>query len=191
MAVRWYVMPLDLQQGFARGPKYLKWRFNPTGLDVAWHGQDFGKHNRWVGWADTTVGQNNNLTSNPDCAQIPALLGVADVTELSGLLEGDGIPAQRLIAGMTRGNAAGHLCRLAMIAQTLHGEMNARLLPDGDTLDGALSGTLKQRLTDLASRRPRLAALLSDLTDGLPARTVLAAVANRFSDPVDCGGQVV
>jgi hypothetical protein len=43
MSKRFYVLPIE-QVGNRRGPKYLKWRYDPDppGLDVIWNMMDYG-----------------------------------------------------------------------------------------------------------------------------------------------------
>lgn len=42
--IQYFFLPVDVV-GNARGPSYLKWRFNPEGLDVLWSCRDYGKIN--------------------------------------------------------------------------------------------------------------------------------------------------
>ena len=41
MAIQYFMIPVQVE-GRYRGPSYLKWRFNPEGLDVPWSCKDYG-----------------------------------------------------------------------------------------------------------------------------------------------------
>lgn len=86
MAVRWYLMALDVV-GNARGPKYLKWRHNAAALDVQWSLMDFGALAAAVVAADTNSQQHLELIAYDDCAALDG----ADADDLALALAAVGI----------------------------------------------------------------------------------------------------
>ena len=70
MTIRFYILPLD-EQGDSRGPKYLKWRDNPTGIDCPWSMKDYGRLGAGIVAADVSDAQHTELSGNADVLSAP------------------------------------------------------------------------------------------------------------------------
>lgn len=64
--MHWYLVPLD-RIGSMRGPRHLKWRGNPAGLNVQWSLMDFGSFDVAVVAAATNEAQHADLAARADC----------------------------------------------------------------------------------------------------------------------------
>lgn len=139
MAVRWYAMPLD-EVGNGRGPKYLRWRFNSTGLDVPWGAQDYGLMPVCICWADVNNGQHNQLTSNNDVrfitlhSDLDNNLTGQQVVAVRDALEFLNIPGQWVDATDTWRQVLRITIGVFQFSQRMHGKFNAKAIPDGYTL---------------------------------------------------------
>ena len=89
--MHWYLLPLDYA-GNIRGPRYLKWRGNPQGINVAWSLMDFGAIDLAVVAADTNEAQHQELAAYTDCYAI----GEELASEALALLQVYGIETNAL-----------------------------------------------------------------------------------------------
>jgi len=71
MTVRFYIMPLTVVAS-RRGPKYLKWRDNPTGIDAPWAMVDYGFQPTCLVAAEVDTTQHSSLNANADLMAAPA-----------------------------------------------------------------------------------------------------------------------
>lgn len=84
--IRYYLLPVDVYQGWARGPMYLKWRFNPDGLDVPWGCIDYGLIDTMVCAVDASTADHAYLVAQANVYQFPENLDVSPgPAELSAL----------------------------------------------------------------------------------------------------------
>jgi hypothetical protein len=90
-------MPIE-RIGSARGPKYLKWKYDTTGIDCRWNLIDYGLIDQAIIAADVTNQQHTALAANSDVLAIPSninsTLTATAVTTATAYLEGIGMPAQ-------------------------------------------------------------------------------------------------
>lgn len=104
LSVQYYLLPVQ-QIGNYRGPMYLKWRFNPDGLDVQWSCKDYGTINQMICAVNAEQIQHDWLAVQDGVYQFPANLEVApSPAELSALetaLEAAYIPADWLTPSET------------------------------------------------------------------------------------------
>lgn len=63
--IRVYIMPLGVV-GKRRGPKYFKWRDNPTGMDVPWQLTAVSGSDAALISADVTQAQHDAIVANDD-----------------------------------------------------------------------------------------------------------------------------
>ena len=89
--MNWYLLPLDYV-GNLRGPRYLKWRGNPQGLNVRWSLMDFGAIDLAVVAADTNTEQHATLIAYTDCFAI----GDELTSEAVGMLQVYGVETTTL-----------------------------------------------------------------------------------------------
>ena len=97
MTIRFYVLPI-MRVGNSRGPKYLKWRDNATGINCRWNMIDYGLLDQAIVAADVTSAQHTTLAAKSDVLAIPTnintKLTATAVTTAETYLEGIGMPAQ-------------------------------------------------------------------------------------------------
>ena len=97
--VRLVILPVD-QEGSARGPEYLKWRFNPDGLDVPWSCKDYGLSVTMLCAVEVAPAQIDYLAAQAGVLFIPADLEAnptpAELSALETRLEQGFIPADWL-----------------------------------------------------------------------------------------------
>lgn len=114
--MNWYLLPLD-RVGNMRGPRYLKWRGNPSGLDVRWSLMDFGALDVAVVAADTNAEQHATLTAYSDC------FAIADegIDEAIAMLDGYGIDTSTLVDA-PRVEQQHRILALAQVYQSLQAQ---------------------------------------------------------------------
>lgn len=104
MTIRYYVLPIQ-QIGNARGPKYFKWRDNPTGIVCPWSMKDYGSINQAVVCADIAAQDHTSLAANADVLSVPVnidqTLNTNAVTAAVTFLEAYNIPAGWVTTGLT------------------------------------------------------------------------------------------
>lgn len=143
MAVRWYAMAMqehDNGGAIWRGPKYLRWRFNASGLDVAYSLVDYGLMNVCIVWADVNNGQHNQLVSNNDCraivqhANVDNAVGSA-ASNVRAALEALLIPGNWVQTTDTWRAVLRVTIGVFQYAQRLHAKFGVKIVPDGYSLD--------------------------------------------------------
>ena len=105
MAIRFYLLPVQVvmvgDQKY-RGPAYLKWRMNPTGLDVPWSLKDYGTIDLGSVAVDGTAENHAYLAAQANVYQFPANLDVtmtsAQRSTLSAYLEARAVPGTWIAA---------------------------------------------------------------------------------------------
>jgi hypothetical protein len=103
--IRFYILPIDRTADNHRGPMYLKWRFNETGIDCVWTMMDYGSIDMAVIGADITQVQHDALILNTDVYAFPENLDgtmtLANRQALNTYLEAHAIPGDWLKQGDT------------------------------------------------------------------------------------------
>lgn len=104
MTTRFMILPIETING-KRGPKYLRWRENPAGVDVNWNMKDYGVVNWAVVAADLTTTQANQAGGQSDVFMLPAnldnTLSATAVNTAQTFLEAQNIPADWIDTGDT------------------------------------------------------------------------------------------
>jgi hypothetical protein len=183
MAIRWYTLPIETI-GTARGPKYLKWRFSPEGLDVPWGMMDYGLMPVCIAWADVSGAQHTALTANADVrhivqhANIDNNVGGGAVNAIRSGLEDLDIPGNWVQATDTWRQVLRGVMGMFQFAQRVHGKFGTTLLPDGFTLDTTWS-ELPQGAKDILLET---AAELGIDTSGATGSTTLRQIYKAFGD---------
>jgi hypothetical protein len=80
--LRVYLMPLQVTAQNQRGPAYIKWRFNPGGIDCQWELSDYGAQAVCLVVADLDQAQHEALVANLDVLAVPENLD-ANVSSLA------------------------------------------------------------------------------------------------------------
>lgn len=153
MAIRYMVMPLTVADN-RRGPKYLKWPDNPSGMDVRWGLFDIGLLPQAIVAADVTTAQVTTLSANVDVTMVPAnidnTITALVLPAVRDALENIRIPGTWITAGTTTYRELLRMvCGLAQFAQRFHGMFNQYLIPDEINLNqtwGDLPDTWRQNL---------------------------------------------
>jgi hypothetical protein len=182
MAIRWYAMALAVQGNY-RGPKYLRWRMNPTGLDVPWAMQDYGLMPVAVLWADVSTTQHNGLIANADCRHIVLHANVDDtvgsaVTGTRAALEALQIPGNWVQSADAWRTVLRTVIGVFQYAQRLHGKFGVPIVPDGYSLDSTwqeIPAQGQQFLLDTAAE-------LGIDTSGVTGTVTLRQIYRTFGD---------
>lgn len=99
MHIQYYLVPVQ-QIGLYRGPSYLKWRWNPGGLDVQKSCKDYGSINQMICAVNAEIVAHTWLAAQASVYQFPIDIEVnpspAELSELETALEAVYIPADWL-----------------------------------------------------------------------------------------------
>jgi len=119
-----YILPIQRTADNHRGPKYLKWRENPTGIDCMWSMIDYGSIDMCVVATNTTQAQHDTLVANADVYAFPEDLDVvmtlAERQALNTYLETHAIPGDWLSPNTTfRENLRTITCMMRYIQRVL------------------------------------------------------------------------
>ena len=108
MSTRFYLLPIQVvtvNGQISRGPMYLLWRRNPTGIDCVWSHKDYGSIDLGVVMADATTAQHATIAAQANVYQFPENLDVtmtsAQRSTLSTYLEANAVPGTWIAAGDT------------------------------------------------------------------------------------------
>lgn len=186
MAIRYLLMPLTVVEG-RRGPKYLKWRDNPSGLDVSWSLYDFGLLAQCITACDLTTAQFNALDANADVFGVPANLDgnvtAAQLPTVQNALETVRIPADWVQAGATSYRELIRvICGMAQFAQRHHGMHNQYLIPDQINLDQTWGDLPDTWRTNLRATADSFQYDYSQIAAGTKVRAILKSLASQWGN---------
>lgn len=136
--IRYYILPIQTV-GNARGPKYLKWRFNASGIDCPWSIKDYGLIDAGLVVADVTQMQHDQLADEVDVAALPVDID-QNVSAIAlpivvNVLEALRIPAAWVTTSHTYRGLLRMVGGLFMFAQKHHGMHGERLITSQAQLD--------------------------------------------------------
>ena len=187
MAIQFYLLPIE-QVNFARGPKYLKWRFSPTGLDVRWSAMDFGLEPVMLVWADVTNPQHTALSANTDVVSLPAnidnAISAGALNSVKAALEGLNIPAGWVTTGHTYRQVLRIVAGLFQFAQRFHGLHGERLFGGSFTMETQfrdLPQAVRTKLTQAAESHDYDTSALSGTST---VRQILKFLADQWDGEV-------
>ena len=151
---RFYVLPLESPDGIHRGPKYLAWRFNPSGIATAWGMMDFGAlSSAIVLCPDISISDDATLTTgHADVFAFPeniapAISG-ADRLVMDGFFEPLNIPTDWLTGSSTYLQFLRTMAGLFQFAQRYASTSNgASIFDNGRNLSSRLNGFSAQERT--------------------------------------------
>lgn len=187
MAIRYMLMPLTVTPEGRRGPKYLKWRDNPSGLDVPWSIFDFGLLAQCIAVCDVTTAQFGALDANADVFGVPANLDnnitAAALPTVQAALEAVRIPADWVQAGATSYRELMRtICGLAQFAQKHHGLHNQYIMPDAINLDQTWGDLPLGWRQNLQATADALHYDYSQVAAGTKIRAVLKSLASQWGN---------
>jgi hypothetical protein len=146
MTIRWYVFPVEeiVQGGTTyRGPKYLKWRMNPTGIDARWSMVDYGLMPTALLVGDVTAAQHTQAATQPDIVVIPEnidnAIGSIALPIVVSELEALHIPANWVTTTHTYREVMRRMAHLFQLAQRYHGRTAKKLIESGFNLNTFVS----------------------------------------------------
>jgi len=194
---RFYLLPIEMIET-GRGPKYIRWRYNPSGIPVeSWGLMDYGFEPACIFVGDMTDEQHAELSSHSDVFSIPDLdqeVG-EDTTTLKACLETYHFPANWVLPTNTYRQVLRRIAASCQCLQRLKGMI-------GNYCPFSLGGTwgdhqLNTKLSDipLAVRGALLSACGQIGIESINESTTLRGLINRYAwewiDPILLGGEVI
>jgi hypothetical protein len=201
MTVRFYIMPMLVVNDNYRGPKYLRWRFNPEGLNVTWSAKDFGYRDTCIAAADVDTAQHQTLAGYSDVIAAPANIDNVIDTEakrdnVRDALESLHVPGQWVHVDMTYREVLRPVTHLFLLAQRYHAltaeayGTGRRLVEPGlgYTLDTLVSNIPAQVRSDLNQAAQSLGYDTSQVQQSWMYRRALKHLGDQWGDqPVEFG----
>lgn len=187
MAIRFMLMPLTVTASNTRGPKYLKWRDNPTGMDVQWGMFDMGLQPEAIIAANVTNAQVTTLSGNADVVMVPAnidnTITAGALPTVRDALETLHIPGTWITAGTTTYRELLRMvCGLAQFAQVFHGMFNQLLIPDQINLDQTWGNLPQQWQDNLRACADSLHYDYSQVSASTTVRAILLSLGNQWGN---------
>jgi hypothetical protein len=137
--IRFYIMPILVVDDIFRGPKYLRWRFNPEGIDAPWSMKDYGLIPAGLVAAGVTPTQHDELVAHADVAAPPEDLdrtvSEAALPAVQDVLEALRIPAAWVTTAYTYRQLLRMVGGLFLFAQRYHGMHGQALIDNQSQLD--------------------------------------------------------
>lgn len=185
MAIRYMLMPMEEISG-GRGPKYLLWRNNPTGLDVPWGMFDFGLLPTGLVACDVTNAQFNTLTGNSDVTGVPAnidnQIGAGALSAVRANLESLRIPGNWIQSTNTYREVLRFVSGLFQFAQRLHGLHQRILIPDTLNLDNTWGDIPQGWQDDLRDTADSFNYDYSQVNASTPIRAILKSLGDQWGN---------
>ena len=158
--IQYYLLPVQVVNDVYRGPSYLKWRWNPEGLDVPWSCKDYGLIDVMVCAVDGAQADHDYLAAQGDVYQFPENLEVnpspAELNQLETYLEGAYIAADWLSPSETWHEALRTVTGMFLFMQRLTAitgnsplEWGVTLNTQFRNLDQVYQDAITQAFTDL------------------------------------------
>jgi len=137
--IRFYIMPIQVANETYRGPKYLKWRWYPDGIDCRWSMKDYGLIDAALVACDLTQEQHEQLVAEPDVAAAPEDID-QNISEIAipkvvNVMEALRIPADWVTSAYAYRQILRMIGGLFLFAQRYHGMHNEQLIGSTAQLD--------------------------------------------------------
>lgn len=127
MAIRFYILPIEIDANGHRGAKYFISKHVPTGVSDTYGLEQYGFADGCLLMSDLTPEQHIELTSNADVLAVPAALDApltaGQVTAVTNFLEGMGIPANWINTATTPREALRAVFHMFKFSQNLQGKI--------------------------------------------------------------------
>jgi hypothetical protein len=193
--VRFYIMPIMVVNETYRGPKYLKWRLNPEGIDCLWSMKDYGLINAALVAADVTQAQHEALVAEPDVAAAPVdidqNINEIAIPQVQAVMEALRIPADWITSEYTYRDILRMIGGLFMFAQRYHGMHNEQLIDNTDQLDLRWNQIPLARRQKIIATADELGYDYSEVQNTWLVRRILKHLGNQWSDTPIIFGNLV
>lgn len=146
-----------------------------------------------LGVTDIDPAVDAAIAADPTCTKIPPLtntVGAGALANVKAKIEGIGIPADWVTAGMTYQTVLSTCMRVTQLYQRLQGLGAARLLDSGVTLDttfGSLPVNMRNKMLQMANE---FNFNTSSLSGASTIRQILKALADQWVGPILCCGVI-
>lgn len=192
MEIRFYLIPIEMINA-GRGPKYIKWRFNPDGLDVQWSMKDFGSLDIGLIAVNADQADHDILSAAEDVTAIPANLDnnipAGALNTVRAELEALGIPGNWVGTSNTYREVVRFVAGLFQFAQRhagLHDSQQIR--PTNVNLSNTWSDLPAQWRSNLQATADSFGYDYSGVTGATTLRVVLKALGDQWADtPIHFG----
>ena len=193
--VRFYIMPISVVNDVYRGPKYLKWRFNPGGIDCPWSMKDYGLIDAGLVAADVTQAQHEALAAEVDVVAAPVdidqSISEIAIPRVQAVLEALRIPAQWVTSDYTYRDLLRMVGGLFMFAQRYHGMHNEALIDSVDQLDLRWNQIPQARRQRIVATADNLGYDYSEVTNTWTIRRILWHFAQQWGETPILFGSLV
>ena len=140
--IQYFFIPVQVE-GRYRGPSYLKWRFNPDGLDVPWSCKDYGAINNAMVCAVNADAADLTWLSAQDGVYtwptaLDESLSQGERSALTSYLEAQFVPANWILPSDTRREALRTITGMYLYMQRLTTTIAGNPLEWGITLNTQL-----------------------------------------------------
>lgn len=184
--IHYYILPVDTHVPNYRGPLYLKWRFNPAGLDVPWSCKDYGSIDVMICAVDADAADHIYLAAQTSVYQFPENLNVtpspAELSALEAVLEATYIPAQWLSPSETWRDAIRTVTAMFLLMQRLTGITGSNPLEWGVTLNTQFRNLEQQYQDAIAEAFDTLNYDSGAIRDNWTLRVILKTAADNWGD---------
>lgn len=193
---RFYLLPIAMIDT-GRGPKYVRWRYNPDGIPIeSWGLMDYGFEPVCIFVGDMTDEQHLELSANPDVYAFPTDLDIPvgeESTALKSSFETFNFPANWITPASTYRQVLRRVAASCQCLQRLKGMV-------GNYCPFSLGGqwgdhSLNTKLSDipLAVRGALLSACGQIGIESINESTTLRGLINRYAwewkEPILLGGE--
>jgi len=182
--IQYFMIPTQ-QIGNYRGPSYLKWRFNPEGLDVLWSCKDYGSINIMVCAVDADQADLDTLAAQPDVYAWPTALDEnlpqAERSAVTDYLEAVFVPANWISPSDTRRSALRTITGMFLYMQRLTALSGESPLDWGITLNTQYRNLTLEQQAWLEQAALDLG-YTWDVADNDTIRNVLKAMADAWGE---------
>jgi len=185
MTVRYYVMPITVVDGTYRGPKYFKWRFNPTGIACQWSMKDYGLISACLCAADVTDAQHATLSGYSDVACAPVNIDntlAGALAAVRNVLEALRVPADWATASNTYREVLRMFGGLCMFAQRYHGMWAEQLIDSQAQLDTRWSQIPLARRQRIIETADAMGYDYSSVQNNWQVRRILKLLSDQWAD---------
>jgi hypothetical protein len=194
--IRWYIWPVDeifTAGSLHRGPKYLKWLQNPTGIDVRWSWMDYGLMPSGLLVADVTAAQHAQAAAQPDIVVVPEnidnTIGAVALPMVQAELEALHIPAGWVNTTHTYRDVLRKTAHLFLLAQRYHGRTAKRLIDAGYNLNSTIASLPQSVRSSLNEAAQSLDYDTSAIQGTWTVRQALGYLADQWgNEPLKFGG---
>jgi hypothetical protein len=183
MPTYFYLMPIARVDN-GRGPKYLKWRFNPTGIDCQWSMKDYGSIDYGCLAVNATVEQHTTLVGYTDNYQFPenldAIMTSAQRSTLEAFLEAVAVPGDWITAQDSFRTALRTVTGMFMFMQRLTALAGSNPLNWGITLNTQWRNLSAQQQSWITDAFMSLGYSAAFITNNTQVRRIIKAASEQW-----------